>query len=115
LCQCRTCWAQHVRHWHKYTGAQLPGPRRFYFRSPSGATGGAAGNLAEFHRELLTCGADVLEHHLALQDFSRWLEGVIQDLELAADFRSIEEQTGAVPTELSRRQLLEAIEARYLE
>jgi hydroxymethylpyrimidine pyrophosphatase-like HAD family hydrolase len=109
-------WVRHVRHWHKYASSQLPEPRRFYFREPFAPTGAVAGNLAEFHRELLICSASVVEHHLSQRDFSRWLERVVQDSQLAADFRAIEQRAqSGVPTEALRRELLGAIEARYLE
>jgi hypothetical protein len=109
-------WARHVRHWHKYVSSHLPEPLRFYFRNPFALTGAVAANLSEFHRELLLCGADVVEHHLAQRDFSAWLERVVQDSQLAADVRSIEGRSGStIPTEVLRHELLEAIEARYLE
>ncbi|MDJ0788861.1 MAG: HAD hydrolase family protein [Myxococcota bacterium] len=109
-------WSRHVRHWHKYASSQLPEPRRFYFRNPIALTGAVAANLSDFHRELLVCSADVVEHHLSHGDFSRWLERVVQDVRLAAACRSIEASAEeAAPTEALRRELLEAIEARYLE
>ncbi len=109
-------WVRHVRHWHKYASSQLPVSRRFYFRSAFSAVGSSAGNLSEFHRELVVCAPNVIEHHLHQRDFSRWVEDVIQDVLLAEDLRSIETRSlSRLPTEALRRELLEAIEARYLE
>ncbi len=109
-------WVSHVRHWHKYTSSQLPEDHRFVFRTAFAVTGATAGNLSEFHGELAICPPEAIEHHLFCRDFSRWTEQAIQDFQLAEDFRSIEKRSGSsTPTELLRRDLLEAIEARYLE
>jgi hydroxymethylpyrimidine pyrophosphatase-like HAD family hydrolase len=110
-------WVEHVRHWHKYAGARLPPARRFYFRNAHGAMGPAVANLAEFHHELRRCREDVLRHHAARSDFSRWIEDVIQDAELAGSFHSLEARLEGVSSpdaEAVREALLEAIEDRYL-
>jgi hypothetical protein len=110
-------WLDHVRHWHKYAGVRLPAPQRFCFRGPGGPNGEVAANLAEFHHEIRRCGLDVLRHHAGAADFSRWVEDVIQDAVLAEILRSIEARLVRVPGadgETIRREILEAIEARYL-
>jgi hypothetical protein len=110
-------WVAHVRHWHKYAGARLPTERRFYFRDDHALTGVAAANLAEFHHELRRCAEDVLYHHAAGSDFSRWIQDVIQDSSLADAVQSIERRLeGAATAHLGglRSELLEAIERRYL-
>jgi hypothetical protein len=105
----------HVRHWHKYARFRLPPARRFYFWD----SGGVAGNLEEFHSELRLCDGRVLGHHARHRDFSSWIQDVMNDTELAADARAIEgrlasaDSSGAV--EDLRRELLKAIEDRYLE
>jgi len=110
-------WVAHVRHWHKYAGAQLAAAQRFYFRNAQHASGVAAANLSEFHHELRRCGEDVLRHHAAGRDFSRWVQDVIQDSTLADTVEAIERHiAGAASADLEalRAGLLEAIELRYL-
>lgn len=106
----------HIRHWHKYLHASLPPHRRFFFRTPTHATGVAAANLAEFHDSLLRSEGDVIRHHAANADFSRWLAGVIGDEELAGDVRDVERAIkNGVDVELIRRKLVALIERRYPE
>jgi hydroxymethylpyrimidine pyrophosphatase-like HAD family hydrolase len=110
-------WLVHVRHWHKYAASRLPSERCFYFRTPSGASGAVAANLAEFHHELRRCAEPVLRHHAAGSDFSRWIQEVIQDSTLAASAASVERRlAGAAAPDLEalRGELLHAIESRYL-
>jgi hydroxymethylpyrimidine pyrophosphatase-like HAD family hydrolase len=106
---------KHVRHWHKYTQAHLPPDRTFRFRTVFGLTGAVASNIEELRRELLRCDRGVIEHHAPHHDFSSWLKDSIQDEDLARALHEIEEQheKGASPERL-RRELVEAIEARYL-
>lgn len=108
--------SEHVRHWHKYLSGQVPAPRRFFFRSNGGFTGGLAGNLSEFHREIRRARADTLHHHLRQGDFSAWVRDVIGDEPLATRLRGIERwcQTEDSPQlEVGRRAVLRAIEQRY--
>lgn len=106
---------KHVRHWHKYAQAHLPPDKVFRFRTLFGPTGAAASNIEELRRELLRCDRGAIEHHAAHHDFSSWLRDAIQDEDLAKALHEIEEQheTG-VASERLRRELVEAIEARYL-
>ena len=69
----------HVRHWHKYSEGWLPRERRFVFRDPRGLTGATAGNLSEFLAVIQHASDDVLRHHVANQDFSRWLGDLTRD------------------------------------
>jgi hypothetical protein len=105
----------HVRHRHKYVTHALAPDRRFYFRSsPDAPTGAQAGNLVEFHREIARCGAAVIVHHAARRDFSRWIDGVFADHELADGVRRIEEGVQLETADAARDALLVAIETRYL-
>jgi hypothetical protein len=106
----------HVRHWRKYLEGHLPAHRRFYFRDRRGGTGTSAGSIGEFHDQLRRVRADVVGHHLAGGDFSRWIEDVIGDDQLAASVRSFEREHRTDPNrdpEPSRRGILEAVELRY--
>jgi hydroxymethylpyrimidine pyrophosphatase-like HAD family hydrolase len=108
----------HVRHWHKYATVEQPAQLRFYFRrSPAEGIVAVAGNLQEFHRELSHCDAEVVLHHARRHDFSRWIHGVFRDSVLATTLEAIEGEasaTGASSNSI-RNELLNAIEARYLE
>jgi hypothetical protein len=106
----------HVRHWHKYLESQLPVHRRFFFRRGDQLSGATAASLLEFHHEIARAEAGVLRHHAAHHDFSRWMEGVIRDRELALEVRRAELalQRGANGVEDARRALLEAVETRYV-
>jgi len=108
-------WVRHVRHWHKYAEAHLPWEKAFRFRGPSGLTGAVADNLLEFRRELIRCDPLVVAHHLGHGDFARWIHGVLQDEALASMVRGIEERWDLDrPIEGLRREIIEAIENRYL-
>ncbi len=111
-------WVEHVRHWHKYAEGKLPAPKRFYFRDRQSETGAVAANLGELHHELRRCRPLVLRHHAGGADFSRWIEDVIQDLDLARQVAEAEKKLlGADDAEVG--ELLEgivaAIERRYVE
>ena len=88
----------------------------FFFRTPTGATGVAAANLAEFHDALLRSDMDVIRHHVANGDFSRWIADVVQDRDLATEVRELER---GAPRETNverlRAALVSLIERRYPE
>jgi len=82
---------------------------------PFWADGAVADNLLEFRRELLRCDHLVASHHLANADFSRWIDGVLQDGRLASIVRAIEERFDSNRSiEGLRREIIEAVENRYL-
>lgn len=58
--------SRHVRHWHKYTDAQLPAYLRFGF----GTDGceGVAGNVREFHLALRRAAPETLAAHASRRD-----------------------------------------------
>jgi len=107
----------HVRHRSKYVHAELPWDRRFYFRDPAQTTWHSAGNLEQFHHELRRCSLAGVEHHVAGHDFSRWVDDVLQDAELAARLREIEAESrasgGTLPAERLRAALRDAVQQRY--
>jgi len=109
-------WVRHVRHWHKYAEERVPDAQRFHFRGARGLTGATAGNAEELHRELTRCGDDVVEQHARGGDFSRWVEDVLKDRPLALSLRGVERRVDeGVPADVLCRDLLAAIESRYLE
>ena len=105
---------RHVRHWHKYTDAQLPGHLQFRFAGND--PDASAGNIREFHRELRRASADTLRSHACSQDLSRWVDQVLQERQLAADVARLEWEldNGRRTLEDTRQRLLHAIEVRYL-
>lgn len=107
----------HARHLHKYIGGSLPPEQRFFFRSGAGATGRAAGNVEEFHRELRRAEADVVRHHALHGDLSRWVADVLRDEVLAATVRTAERalrhRASAYEIESLRTEVLAAILDRY--
>ena len=106
--------ARHVRHWHKYTDAQLP--HHLQFRFAGDDPDASAGNIREFHRELRRASADTLRSHASSRDLSRWVDQVLQERQLAADVARLEWEldNGRRTLEDTRQRLLHAIEVRYL-
>ncbi len=106
--------SRHVRHWHKYTDAQLPWHLQFRFAGHDPDE--AAGNIREFHHGLRRASADTLRSHASGQDLSRWLDQVLQEQQLAAYVARLEWEldNGRRTVEDTRTRLLHAIEAHYL-
>ncbi len=108
---------QHRRHWHKYATTLLPRARGFWFRfDDRDLTGYVATSVAEFHHELGRVDPQVLRHHAAGHDFSRWIDGVFGDHELAGRIAGIEHAianaANADAIESERQQLAIALEQR---
>ena len=80
----------HVRHRAKYVDSIVPPGREFLFRRPDGQIGGAAESLQSFRRVVAIAPDDVLAHHADHGDFSRWVDDVFQDAELARQLRKAE-------------------------
>lgn len=108
----------HVRHWHKYAQATLPSTAHFVFRTREGPTGNVAVNLEEFHRLLAVGPREVLQHHAATQDFSRWVGEVLRDVVLAETLAELEAALiaagSAAGIEETRAEMLASIEGRYV-
>lgn len=104
----------HTRHQHKYTHTALPVERGFHFRTEHQHTGTVAVNLRQFVDYLRHCDPEVLRHHAAGRDFSRWIRDVHRDQPLANQIRHIEGRIahGANPA-AQRRVLIKAITRRY--
>jgi hydroxymethylpyrimidine pyrophosphatase-like HAD family hydrolase len=81
----------HLRHEHKYASWGVPAERGFWFRDgPGPANGAVAHNLEELKRILPTCSDDALRHHANGHDFSRWVDHVFADHDLAAEMATVE-------------------------
>ncbi|HUF27039.1 MAG TPA: HAD hydrolase family protein [Gemmatimonadaceae bacterium] len=110
----------HARHTRKYMSGRLPRERRFYFRTPAGMNDRVAANLPEFRDEIERAPPDVLLHHAARGDFSRWLGDLSYDRVLREEVRRLERSVGGTParhTDVAafREKLAEAIDLRYPE
>ncbi|MBX6364591.1 MAG: HAD hydrolase family protein [Gemmatimonadetes bacterium] len=109
----------HVRHWRKYVEGRLPLHRQFVFRRSDGPIGVAAGNVPEFAAAIEHAGADVLRHHAAHLDFSRWLGDLDQDPDLVRAVRDLEQALAAPDTgdqvEALRARLLDVLGAHFTE
>lgn len=81
----------HLRHEHKYSAVGVPSDRGFWFRDgPGPANGTVAHNLRELRRMLPTSSDDALRHHASGHDFSRWVDHVFADHDLAAEMAVVE-------------------------
>lgn len=104
---------EHVRHLRKYTDAQLPEGRRFFFRS---SVASPAANLADFERALHRVTHETLIYHAARGDFSRWIAGALQDATLADVVAGVERDLvarNASSVERARTALTVAVSTRY--
>lgn len=107
-------FTRHVRHWHKYTDAQLPEHLRFRFGH--GGCEGVAANVREFHRGLRRVSPAVLTAHLLQRDLSRWVRGVLSDEDLGAAVADTEHAVcaGFEDVETARVTLLQEVEDHFL-
>ena len=80
----------HTRHWHKYAEGEMPAHRRFHFRGPLGLTGRTAANLPAFAMEVARAPDDVIRHHAAGSDFSRWIGDICRDRSVAHGVAEVE-------------------------
>lgn len=109
----------HLRHVHKYDRRPLDRERSFHFRrSREEATGARAGNLAELETEIARCERAVLRHHCPRHDFSRWVEDVFHDGELAGGIAEIEasvdDASPVAAVERARLALVGVLQMRLL-
>jgi len=108
---------QHVRHEHKYSVAEPPPERCFYFRSAGGMpTGAVARNLRDLEGELAGCSHQVLRHHCLHKDLSRWTREVVRDPLVADQLSAVEDRIGATcrgeALDAGRLQLLRILQSR---
>ena len=106
-------------------GYQIAGvvpAQRFYFRIEDYATPRVVvANLPELEAAIAVCGQEVLHHHCADHDFSRWVAGVLHNEPLAADIAAAEAGAEAErfadnpgdTVEHVRQALIAALDARH--
>jgi hypothetical protein len=70
----------------------VPREKAFYFFTSIGNyTGVSAISLKEFMEKINVVDVKSLEFHLLRRDFEKWISEVLQDNELAAEFRKLQE------------------------
>ncbi|HYB69885.1 MAG TPA: HAD hydrolase family protein [Candidatus Bathyarchaeia archaeon] len=103
----------HVRHLAKYVDSRVAAGREFLFRRPDGHVVGGADSLHAFRRGVLEASSDVLAHHAAAGDFSRWVRDVFGDAELARQLHKIEARWTRSELKDLRRAVDAVITVRY--
>ena len=93
----------HIRHFYKYLEVPLPPGKRFWFRDAQAGVGQEAASLYEFLQLIQTVPLASLEYHDHREDFSRWAEGALSDVDLAARLRKLAHR------QLEGKQLREAL------
>src|SRR5208283_2667808 len=102
----------HVRHKHKYLEIPVSEDAAFVFSRDGVPTGQRARTLKEL-TDVLSGNAHSFEQHLANGDFSRWVEEVIGDSELAAEIRSMETDWRAGRSDRPCERITRLIRERY--
>jgi hypothetical protein len=102
---------RHAHHARKYADSRLPEDKAFRFQSVEEPL--TARNMGEFYRAIQEAPLPSLRHHLSAGDFSRWVEGVIGDQQLAKGLRKLERAilAGATP---DRAEIQAHIKDHYL-
>jgi hypothetical protein len=102
---------RHAHHARKYADTRLPEDKAFRFQDAGESL--IAHNMAEFYRAIQTAPLASLRRHLSAGDFSRWVEGVIGDQQLAKGLRKLERAilAGATP---DHAEIQAHIEDHYL-
>jgi DNA-binding transcriptional ArsR family regulator len=100
-----------------YQLASVGAAQRFYFQIEDATPRAVVANLPELEAAIAVCGPEVLRHHCAERDLSRWVAGVLHNEPLAADIAAAEARLSAdSPTEAVdyvRLGLIAALQARH--
>jgi hydroxymethylpyrimidine pyrophosphatase-like HAD family hydrolase len=86
---------RHVRHLGKYADHPVAPAEAFLFRRRNGRLAAEAHTLRSFLAGLREVDDDVLVHHASRGDFSRWVDDVFLDRQLASQLRKIERRSGS--------------------
>ncbi len=106
----------HLRHQHKYSAVGVPTERGFWFREgPGPANGRVAHNLEELVRILPTCSDGSLRHHAGGHDFSRWVDQVFADHDLASEMAILESEIQRADGSVRLRQAVHELETLIAE
>jgi hydroxymethylpyrimidine pyrophosphatase-like HAD family hydrolase len=99
------------RHRRKYTEAELPPEKSFFFRGPQAALNLRASNLYEFVSLAEGVDDETWLHHLRAGDYSNWIEFSLKDRKLARSIAQIARH--ADDAKQTRAEVRKIIEARY--
>jgi hypothetical protein len=103
----------HVRHREKYLDVPILGGQAFVFTSSKGMPGRQASTLREFVDIVRVTPASELNGHLRRKDFSRWIDSVFGDHNLALRLGQLEEQYCNGRTGDINEAIVQAIRERY--
>jgi hydroxymethylpyrimidine pyrophosphatase-like HAD family hydrolase len=103
----------HVRHKTKYLDVDLPAGQEFVFTDNGNPVGPRARSLKQFVLSLPNIPGTSLDGHARRGDFSRWIEGVFHDHQLASDIRKIEQRYRLGHLDDVRPSMARLIEDRY--
>jgi hydroxymethylpyrimidine pyrophosphatase-like HAD family hydrolase len=103
----------HVRHKTKYLDVELAGGQGFVFTDNGKTFGAPARSLKQFVLSLPNTPASAVGGHARRGDFSRWIEGVFRDHQLASDVRKIEQRYRLGHLDDVRPSMARLIEERY--
>lgn len=103
----------HTRHLYKYVDEPLPSGKRFWFREAQAGTGMEAASLSEFLHVIPVVSLASLEYHDGRDDFSKWAEMALGDVDLAARLRKLSHRE--IHGETLREALRQTAAARYEE
>jgi hypothetical protein len=101
----------HVRHRHKYFDVPVPTERAFVFTEMVPEV--RSRTLKEFVEALGQAEAPALAGYLERGDFSRWIDHVFGDYNLAAQIERLEKQNGSRMNGAVRNEIIRLIEERY--
>jgi hydroxymethylpyrimidine pyrophosphatase-like HAD family hydrolase len=100
------------RHLRLYAEGELSPEQSFYFRGPENRLNLRAQNLIMFLQVAEGVDDETWNHHLRNGDYSRWLQRIVKDADLAATVSRIEQDNQLSAAE-SRARIKEIIESRY--
>ena len=103
----------HVRHVAKYVDGLVPPGREFLFRRDGAPPSATADSLASFLRQAAVVPEDLLAHHAGRGDFSRWIQDVFADAELARQLQKVEARWRRGELTDLRQSVETLIAARY--
>jgi hydroxymethylpyrimidine pyrophosphatase-like HAD family hydrolase len=103
----------HTHHGHKYSDTRFPEDKAFRFLGAGNVALVEARSILEFHDAVQLVPISCLYHHLSNRDFSRWVEQVVRDHDLAHGLAKLERGllAGMQPNRLG---ILAHIEERYV-
>jgi hydroxymethylpyrimidine pyrophosphatase-like HAD family hydrolase len=104
---------EHVRHRTKYLDMPVLDSQAFVFTAGDSRPGARARTLKEFIGLLAALPTERLVGHLRRHDFSRWIDGVFRDRQLAVHVHDVESRLDAdTPREVADA-IAQAVRARY--